>query len=155
MNDDIRPDAIRPDAIRPVEHVEDVPDGDERVNTFKDPGGNYPDAGRGDEVERAERAEASADHFGQDGDRGTLTAGESQRALGDAAEQSLPAMDQNNASADEKLQGIVEQTIADSEFQPKERLEQHLRDRIRDSGLVVSDDELQAALRAVHGAIDA
>ena len=94
-----------------------------------------------------------ADHFGQDGDRSTLTAGESQRELGDATEQSLPAMSQNNATSREKLQGIIEQTISDAEFQPRERLELHLRQRIADSGLDVADADIQAAMQAIERAL--
>lgn len=78
---------------------------------------------------------------------------EAQRKLGDAAEQSLPAMSQNNATVDEKLRGIVEQTISDSELQPRERLEQHLRQRIQDSGLHVSDAEMRAAVQEAERAL--
>jgi len=142
--------------------VEQVPDGDDRVSTQRDPGGNFPDADRPSPSSTTDAPTApaegepttpSADHYGQDGDRGTLDAGEAQRALGDAAEQSVPAMDQNNATAVEKLQGIVEQTVADAEFQPRHRLADHLRQRIADAGLVVDDAAFDAAMRAVEQAL--
>lgn len=139
--------------------VEHPPEGEQRTNPQADPGGNYPDAGRPappaeDAPTAAPRETApSGDHFGQDGDRHTLDAGESQRELGDAAEQSEPAMDQNNASVVEKLQGIVEQTVADSAFQPRDRLAEHLRQRILDSGLQVDDAAFATALRAVERAL--
>lgn len=155
--------------------VEHVPDGDDRRNTQQDPGGNFIDADDRPEPPHSpdplgtpepptgpdapsaptppNELRTGTDHFGQDGGRTTLTAGEAQRELGDAAEQSLPAMSQNNATVDEKLMGIVEQTISDSEFQPRERLEQHLRERIRDSGLDVTDAQVQDAMERVERAL--
>lgn len=155
--------------------VEHVPDGDDRRNTQQDPGGNFIDADDRPEPPHSPEplgapgqpsppdaptapappadVRSAGDHFGQDGGRTTLTAGEAQRELGDAAEQSLPAMSQNNATVDEKLMGIVEQTISDSEFQPRERLEQHLRERIKDSGLEVSDAQVRDAIERVERAL--
>ena len=66
--------------------------------------------------------------------------------------QDEPVMDQNDATTAQKLQGIIEQTIADAEFQPKERLEQHPRERISDAGVEDTEEGFQTALAAVRAA---
>lgn len=118
---------------------------DERENEFENPGGNYPD--RGDAASEAgesgaEETEAGSDHFGKDGGRDTLTVGEAQRQAGPGGVQDLPAMSQNNADAGEKIRGIIVQTSEDLGEQPQERIEEVLRQRLTQSGLSFTDEDL-------------
>jgi len=92
------------------------------------------------------------DHHGQDGGRDTLTVSEAQRtpgALGTEQEQRLPAMAQNDASAVDKVAGIVAQTRSDVGSEPQERIEQVLRQRLEQSGVDLPDDEIQELARQV------
>lgn len=82
------------------------------------------------------------DHYGQDGGRETLTAGEAQRQAGAGGEQDLPAMAQNNSSDAEKIDGIVRQTRADLAGEDGERVQAVLRQRFAEAGLEVSDAEI-------------
>jgi len=92
------------------------------------------------------------DHHGQDGGRDTLTVGEAQRtpgALGTEQEQRLPAMAQNDASAVDKVAGIVAQTRSDVGTEPVERIEEVLRQRLEQSGVDLPDDEIRELARQV------
>lgn len=134
-------------------------------NEYEQPGINYPDREDIDGVEPDEDepmrdddatqrpAGADADHHGQDGGRDTLTAGEAQRAggLGAGDTQDLPAMSQNNATAQEKIDGIVLQSRQDVAAGTQESVEEMLRGRLDDAGLDVSDElvaELAERVRA-------
>lgn len=86
-----------------------------------------------------------ADHYGQDEGRETLTAGQAQRqpgALGTEQEQRLPAMSQNDASAVEKVSGIVAQTRQDVGTESVERIAQVLAQRLDQSGVSLPDAEV-------------
>lgn len=131
-------------------------------NEFEQPGINYPDREDIEGIEPAEgepmrddevrsgaapdvtqrEAGVDADHHGQDGGRDTLTAGEAQRAdaLGAGDTQDLPAMSQNNATAEEKIAGIVIQSRQDLAAGTREPVEDMLRGRLHDAGLDVSDE---------------
>lgn len=88
-------------------------------------------------------AAASADHHGQDDGRGTLTAGEAQRAMSGEQEQRLPAMSQNNASEVENVSGIVAQTRQDAGAADREQVLHILRQRLEQSGIDLPDDEIE------------
>ncbi len=85
------------------------------------------------------------DHYGQDGGRETLTAGQAQRAgaLGSEQEQRLPAMSQNDASAVDKVSGIVAQTRQDVGTQSVEEIAHVLAQRLEQSGVPLPDLEVQ------------
>ena len=87
-------------------------------------------------------AGADADHHGQDGGRDTLTVGEAQRSggLGAGDTQDLPAMSQNNATAEEKIAGIVMQSRQDVAAGTREPVVELLRQRLDDAGIDVSDE---------------
>jgi hypothetical protein len=92
------------------------------------------------------------DHHGQDGGRDTLTVGEAQRtpgALGPEQEQRLPAMAQNDASAVDKVAGVVAQTRSDVGSETVERIEQVLRQRLEQSGVDLPDDEIRELAQQV------
>ncbi|MDE0546198.1 hypothetical protein [Microbacterium sp. C7(2022)] len=96
------------------------------------------------------------DHLGQDLGRETLSAGEAQRegALGEHGEQSLPAMDQNNASNEEKLLGVVEQTRADVGGESFERVREVLVQRLEETGVSATDAQIDEYARQVAGAAE-
>ena len=97
-------------------------------------------------------SEEGTDHHGQDGGRETLTVGEAQRtpgALGAEQEQRLPAMAQNDASAVDKVAGIVAQTRSDVGTESVERIEQVLRQRLEQSGVDLPDDEIRELAQQV------
>jgi hypothetical protein len=123
-------------------------------NEYEQPGINYPDREDIDGVEPDEGepmrdddatqrpAGADADHHGQDGGRDTLTASEAQHTggLGSGETQDLPAMSQNNATAEEKIAGIVMQSRQDVATGTREPVEDMLRQRLDDAGIEVSDE---------------
>ncbi|GAB3602922.1 hypothetical protein [Microbacterium aureliae] len=95
---------------------------------------------------------ADGDHHGQDGGRDTTTAGQAQRTpggLGSEQEQRLPAMAQNDASAVDKVAGIVAQTRSDVGDQPLERVADVLRQRLDQSGVDLPDDEVRELARQI------
>lgn len=91
------------------------------------------------------------DHHGQDLGRETLSAGEAQHedALGERGEQTLPAMDQNNATNDEKIAGIIVQTRADVGTESVERAREVLVQRFEETGVSVDEDQLDGYARRV------
>lgn len=89
------------------------------------------------------------DHYGQDGGRETLTAGEAQRALSDEQAQRLPAMSQNNASEVEKVSGIVAQTRQDVSHLGHDRVVDVLHQRLNDAGISLPDGEVEELAKQV------
>lgn len=89
------------------------------------------------------------DHHGRDGGRDTLTVGEAQRAQSGEQTQDAPAMSQNNATDDAKIDGIVAQTRVDVAHLGKERVEQVLRQRFEQTGVDVADDDIDGLARRV------
>ncbi|MEV8267213.1 hypothetical protein [Microbacterium sp. NPDC076911] len=88
---------------------------------------------------------SNKDHHGQDEGRQSLDAASAQRAengLGAGKEQTLPAMDQNNASRDEKVAGIVAQTRADFASESADRIAEVLGQRFEQAGVQVSPEEV-------------
>ncbi|GAA1997847.1 hypothetical protein [Microbacterium pumilum] len=107
----------------------------------------------GNEFEQA--GVTDPDHHGQDAGRDTLSAGEAQRTpggLGTEDEQTIPAMSQNNASTDDKVDGIVAQTRVDVGTESVERITEVLRQRLEQSGIDLTDDTVdQLAQRVSTG----
>lgn len=97
---------------------------------------------------------AGAHHHGQDGGRETLTAGEAQRedAARGASTQDQPAMAQNNATDDEKIEGIVAQSRVDVGHESHERVQEVLRQRFADAGVEVEPERLSDLAAAVGDA---
>lgn len=130
-------------------------------NEYDEPGVNYPDRRDTDEVadtatstgeaaprdaddgSRATAPGEAGDHHGHDGGRDTMTVDEAQRsgALGERGEQKMPAMSENNATAYDKLDGLVAQMRADLAGESVATVEHALRGRIEQAGLEVSDAE--------------
>ncbi|WP_439592781.1 hypothetical protein [Microbacterium sp.] len=81
------------------------------------------------------------DHYGQDAGGNNLTAGETQRDLAGAAEQSVPAMSQNNATDAAKIDGIIGQTRQDG-HQDRDAVVHVLRQRFEQSGVEVPEERL-------------
>ena len=104
-----------------------------------------------EDADRAVRVVADGtDHHGRDDGRDTLTAGQWQREHGPGGVQDQPAMSQNNATDDEKLRGIVAQTIVDVGDRDDEDIAYVLRERVEQSGIPVTDDELADLVRRVR-----
>ncbi|BDV31645.1 hypothetical protein [Microbacterium terricola] len=129
-------------------------------NEFEAPGANYPDSGKADAAPRDEPPFEPAtpidvpvettlpegadprDHHGQDGTRNTLTAGQAQHEMAGQAEQNVPVMSQNNATEDEKFDGIVAQTRMDVANEPLDRIAEVLHQRLEQAGISLSDEEI-------------
>ncbi|MHC2997744.1 hypothetical protein [Microbacterium sp. HJ5] len=93
-----------------------------------------------------------SDHHGQDEGRDTLTVGEAQRTdggLGSEQEQRLPAMSQNDASALDKVSGIVAQTRADVGTEPVERIAEVLHQRLEQAGVDLPDGDVDELARQI------
>ncbi|GAA1961175.1 hypothetical protein [Microbacterium deminutum] len=92
------------------------------------------------------------DHHGQDEGRDTLSVGEAQRlpgGLGTEQEQRLPGMAQNDASAIDKVAGIVAQTRADVGTESLDRIADVLRQRLTQSGIDLPDADVEELARQV------
>lgn len=92
------------------------------------------------------------DHHGQDEGRDTLTVGEAQRTpggLGTAQAQRLPGMSENDATALEKVSGIVAQTRADVGTEPQERIVEVLRQRLSEAGVDLPDSDVEEMARQI------
>lgn len=88
----------------------------------------------------------AGDHHGQDEGRDTMTAGQAQRTpggLGSEQEQRLPAMSQNDASAIDKVSGIVAQTRQDIGTEPVDRIAEVLSQRFEQSGIDLPEHEVR------------
>jgi len=75
------------------------------------------------------------------------------RSTGPEEVQSEPVLEQNNASIDEKLDGIAAQTRVDLGDESQERYEEVLRQRLTDADIQLTDGEVSdLARRASPGA---
>jgi 3-oxoacyl-ACP reductase-like protein len=61
--------------------------------------------------------------------------------------QDEPVLEQNNASTQDKLDGIAAQTRVDLGDESQDRYEEVLRQRLVDSGIQITDDEVSALAR--------
>ena len=137
-------------------------------NEFDEPGVNYPDRRDAEDANDTTTSTGEADtrstdapspmgetpdghHYGHDGGRDTMTVDQAQRsgALDERGEQSRPAMSENNASASEKLDGLVEQMRADLAGEPIATVEHAVRGRVAQAGLDVSDADIAALSRRI------
>jgi len=96
-------------------------------------------------------AQAAGGHQGQDGGRDTMTASGAQKegSLGAEQEQRLPAMSQNNANDIEKVSGIVVQTRNDIAGTEPDRVEEVLRQRLREAGIDLPDSDIRELARQI------
>lgn len=86
------------------------------------------------------------DHHGQDEGRDTLSASEAQRTpggLGSEQEQRLPAMAQNDATAIDKVSGIVAQTRQDLGSESIDRVAEVLTQRLDQAGVSLPEAEVR------------
>jgi hypothetical protein len=65
----------------------------------------------------------------------------------DDAVQSEPAMDMNQTTMSEKIDGIVAQTRADHSADGPERIVEVLRQRLSEAGIDLTDDEIAERAR--------
>lgn len=122
--------------------MSDVHDGDQ-PQTHADPRGGAHSGG----AHSGDAKAAEGNHFGQDGGRDTVSVSAAQQEDDGSATQSVPAMSQNNAGADDKLSGILAQTRADMAGESAQRAAEVLRQRAEQAGVEVDEDE---ALRLVR-----
>jgi hypothetical protein len=90
------------------------------------------------------------DHHGQDGERDTAGEGDTQREPSDRREQSSPIMSQNNATADEKIHGIMQQMRIDLPSFPHEELVRVLNQRFTQSGVDVTPERVEELARQLR-----
>ena len=116
-------------------------------NEFENPGGNYPDSGKADGAS-AQAAEQRSDA----GVGGEVyhEKGEGAAAPGEEV-QDEPVLAQNNATTQEKLDGIAAQTRVDLGDESHERYEEVLRQRLNDSEIQLTDDEVSDLARRSSG----
>ena len=116
-------------------------------NEFENPGGNYPDSGKADGAS-AQAAEQRSDA----GVGGEVyhEKGEGAAAPGEEV-QDEPVLAQNNATTQEKLDGIAAQTRVDLGNESHERYEEVLRQRLNDSEIPLTDDEVSDLARRSSG----
>jgi hypothetical protein len=119
------------------------------TNAFDNPGGNFPD--------RDESAKTAADPAARRSDAGVggEVVDESSPASGPGSAegtQDEPALDQNQRSTQDQLDGIAMQTRADLGDESQDRYEEVLRQRLRDAGIQLTDDDVRAlAQRSASG----
>jgi hypothetical protein len=117
-------------------------------NEFENPGVNYPDSGQADGA-GAQAAEQRSDagvggEVYHEKDEGTAV------APGEEV-QDEPVLAQNNATTQEKLDGIAAQTRVDLGDESHERYEEVLRQRLDDSEIQLTDDEVSDLARRSSG----
>jgi hypothetical protein len=110
------------------------------TNAFENPGGNFPD--------RDESAKTAADPAAHRSDAGVggEVVDESAPSEGTAsteATQDEPALEQNQRSTQDQLDGIAMQTRADLGDESQDRYEEVLRQRLRDAGIQLTDDQVR------------
>lgn len=106
------------------------------ANEFENPGANYPDRrdveGIEPEVEEMRATDRdNASHAPTDLDS-------------TAATQDEPLLEQHETTTAAKIDGIAQQTLSDLGTAPAERYEEVLRQRFKDAGLVVPDEQIRA-----------
>jgi uncharacterized caspase-like protein len=111
------------------------------TNAFDNPGGNFPD--------RDESAKTTADPAAHRSDAGVggEVVDESSPSSGSGsteATQDEPALDQNQRSTQDQLDGIAMQTRADLGDESQDRYEEVLRQRLRDAGIQLTDEDVRA-----------
>jgi 3-oxoacyl-ACP reductase-like protein len=120
------------------------------ANEFDEPGGNYPDR-EGTDGASAHAAEQRSDAGvgGKVHDEGD---GRNVPASSEAV-QDEPVLEQNNATTQDKLDGIAAQTRVDLGDESQDRYEEVLRQRLDDAGIQLSDDEVSKLARRSGGGV--
>ncbi|GAA1966117.1 hypothetical protein [Agromyces allii] len=77
-----------------------------------------------------------------------------EHADGPGQELDAPIMEQNDRTVDEALGGIVAQTRADLARSPDVQVRELLRQRLRDAGIVVADDDFEALLGRASSTVE-
>jgi hypothetical protein len=110
------------------------------ANEFENPGANYPD--------RKDVDGAEPDASAQRSDAGVGGAVHEESGGSRSEEvQDEPVLEQNAASTQDKLDGIAAQTRVDLGDESQERYEEVLRQRLTDSDIQITDDEVSALAR--------
>jgi hypothetical protein len=117
-------------------------------NEFENPGGNHPDGGPPDNAD-VQAAEQRSD-AGVGGEVYHEKDVPAAPAPGEQV-QDEPVLAQNNPSTQDKLDGIAAQTRVDLGDESQERYEEVLRQRLRDSEIQLTDDEVSALARRSSG----
>jgi hypothetical protein len=118
------------------------------TNEFENPAGNHPDRGNdastqpADAEQRSDAGVGGAVHH-ESGDANAPAKGE--------AVQDEPVLAQNNATTQEKLDGIAAQTRVDLGDESHDRYEEVLRQRLNDSDIQLSDDDVSKLARRSSG----
>jgi 3-oxoacyl-ACP reductase-like protein len=114
------------------------------ANEFENPGGNYPDRQDTDGAP-AQPADQRSDAGvgGKVYDEGD---GRNAAASGEAV-QDEPVLEQNNATTQDKLDGIAAQTRVDLGDESQDRYEEVLRQRLDDAGIQLTDDDVSKLAR--------
>ena len=118
------------------------------TNEFADPGGNYPDTD--------DSKSATADPVAHRSDAGVGGAvvdesSPSTKAPDGGATQDEPALEQNDRTTQDQLDGIAMQTRADLGNESQDRYEEVLRQRLRDTGISLSDEEVRSLAQRSSG----
>ena len=117
------------------------------TNEFENPGSNYPDSGQtGTEAaeQRSDAGVGGAVHHEKDEPAAP--------APGEAV-QDEPVLPQNDASVEDKLAGIAAQTRVDLGDESHERYQQVIRQRLDDSGIQLTDDQVSDLARRSSGGV--
>jgi hypothetical protein len=117
-------------------------------NEFGNPGGKDPESGQADgtDVRAAERrsdAGVGGEVYHEKDERTAVAPGEEV--------QDEPVLAQNNATTQEKLDGIAAQTRVDLRDESHERYEEVLRQRLSDAEIQLTDDEVSDLARRSSG----
>jgi hypothetical protein len=113
------------------------------ANEFENPGGNYPDRKDSGGIEpdgveqRSDSGVGGAVHHETDDSNGV---------------QDEPVLEQNAATTQEQIDGIIAQTRADLGGESNDRYAEVLNQRLTDAGIQITDEDLQKlAGRATSG----
>jgi hypothetical protein len=117
------------------------------TNEFENPGGNYPDSGQ--DAAGVQAAEQRSD-AGVGGAVHHEKDEPAPPAPGEAV-QDEPVLPQNDASVEDKLAGIAAQTRVDLGDESHERYQQVIRQRLNDTGIELTDDQVSDLARRSSG----
>lgn len=116
-------------------------------NEFDEPGANYPDSAKDADLEQRGDAGVGGE-VAPDADESEGTAAGAGTVTGI---QDGPALAQNVATDDERLDGVVQQVRADVGGESLDIVEKSLRRRLADVGISVADDDVEALARDIAG----
>lgn len=116
-------------------------------NEFDEPGANYPDSAKDADLEQRGDAGVGGE-VAPDADEADGTAAGAGTVTGT---QDGPALAQNVATDEERLDGVVQQVRADVGGESLDIVEKSLRRRLSDVGIAVADEEVEALARDIAG----